>query len=58
MAQLKAGIVIEADSIEKVKEIGGLVQATVKVVDQNDLTRLLRAVTKNPGIVKKALNFL
>ncbi len=58
MRTFKIGITIEAETPEKVKEVGNLIQNTVNKVDQDDIIKLLTKVARNPGIVKKALKFI
>lgn len=58
MRKFKIGITIEAESPEKVKEVGNLIQNAVNKVDQEDIVKLLSKVAKNPGIVKNALMFI
>ncbi|MCW3806175.1 hypothetical protein [Plebeiibacterium marinum] len=58
MRTFKIGITIEAETPEKVKEVGNLIQNAVNKVEQEDIVKLLTKVVKNPGIVKKALKFI
>ncbi|WP_430811638.1 MULTISPECIES: hypothetical protein [unclassified Carboxylicivirga] len=58
MRTFKIGITIEAETPERVKEVGNLIQHAVNKVEQEDMLRLLTKVVKNPGIVKKALKFI
>ncbi len=58
MRKFKIGITIEAETPEKVKEVGNLIQNTVNKVEQEDIVKLLTKVVKNPSLVKKALRFI
>lgn len=58
MRKFKIGITIEAETPEKVKEVGNLIQNAVNKVEQEDIVKLLTKVVKNPSLVKKALRFI
>lgn len=58
MSKFLLKIEVEAQSPEQVQEIGNLVQFAVANVQRDDLLKLLRAVKKNPGIVKRAVMFI
>ena len=58
MKKFKVGITIEAESTEKVKQIGNLLQKAVNKVEQEDMMRLLEKAVQNPSIVKTALMFI
>ena len=58
MRKFKIGITIEAESTDTVQHIGNLIQNAVNKVEQEDITKLLEKVVKNPKIVKTALKFI
>lgn len=58
MRTFKIGITIEAETPEKVKEVGNLLQNAVNRLEQEDIIKLLTKAVNNPGIVKKALRFI
>lgn len=58
MKKFKFGITIEAESTDKVKQIGNLLQKAVNRVEQEDMIRLLEKAVQNPSIVKTALMFI
>jgi hypothetical protein len=58
MRTFKVNITIDAETPEKVKEVGNLLQNAVNKVEQRDIIKLLKKVASNPNIVKTALNYL
>lgn len=58
MRKFKIGITIEAETPDKVQEVGNLIQNAVNKVEQEDIVKLLRKVASNPNIVKTALKFI
>ncbi len=58
MAKYKVSINIESEVPAKVQNIGNLIQGAINKVSQDDIISLLKAVNKNPSIVKTALNWM
>lgn len=58
MKKFKVSIIIEAETHEKVQLLGNLLQSAVNKVEHEDIAKLLKKVSQNPGIVKTALQFI
>ena len=58
MAKYKVSISIESNTPAKVQELGNLIQGAVNKINQDDIIALLKGVSKNPSVVKSALNWM
>lgn len=58
MEQHKFQFSIEAETHEKAKEVAQALSNIYKNASNDDIIKLANAVTKNPSLIKKALNYL